>query len=65
MAREELYEQFGPALIEAVALVVMDEINILRAQHSLPDRTASQIVTAIESKMTTIPTKIYRPIEPE
>ena len=29
LTREELYRMFGPILLEAVALVVKDEINIL------------------------------------
>ncbi|MBR9682645.1 MAG: hypothetical protein GOV02_03130 [Candidatus Aenigmarchaeota archaeon] len=49
--RDDLYRKFGPKLIEALALVIMDEINILRAQHALPDRTANDIVTAIENKI--------------
>ncbi len=50
-ARDDLYKQFGPKLMEALALVIMDEINLVRAQHALPDRTASEIVTAIENKL--------------
>ena len=40
------------ALLRALAFVVMDEINILRAQHSLADRTAAQLRTAIKAKIT-------------
>lgn len=59
MAREQLYEQFGPKLIEAVALVVMDEINILRANANLTERTKEQLVNAIEAKILTVPDKVY------
>ncbi len=54
MSRENLYLQFGPKLIEAMALVIVDEINILRAEHSLDPRTGPQIVTAFETKLTGI-----------
>ena len=40
------------ALIRALAFVVMDEINILRAQHSLADRTPAQLRNAIKAKIT-------------
>lgn len=38
-------------LLRALALVVMDEINILRAQHGLAPRTGSQIRLAISNKI--------------
>lgn len=38
-------------LIEAFALVMMDEINLLRDQHSLANRTISQLKTAIKNKL--------------
>lgn len=36
---------------KAFALLVLDEINILRAQHSLPARTPSQLKTALRNKL--------------
>jgi len=38
-------------LLKAFAQVVMDEINILRAQHSLPARTWDQLTTAVKNKL--------------
>jgi hypothetical protein len=35
--------------MRAFAKIVMDEINILRAQHSLPDRTLEQLKSAIQT----------------
>lgn len=35
----------------AVIYVVTKEINLLRAQHGLPDRTKDQVVTAIRTAM--------------
>jgi hypothetical protein len=51
MTRDELYRRFGPMLLEAVARVILDEINILRTQASLPERDLSQVVDAIENKL--------------
>jgi hypothetical protein len=38
-------------VLKAFAEVVVDEINILRGQHALADRTLSQLVTAIKNKI--------------
>lgn len=38
-------------LLKAFALVMLDEINLLRQQHNLPERIPSQIVTAIKTKL--------------
>jgi hypothetical protein len=51
MNRDELYKMFGPVLIEAIVLIIKDEINILRSQHGLPERTNQQIVDVIENKI--------------
>lgn len=49
--REQLYRKFGPKLIEAIVMVIKDEINLLRAQHSLAERTNQQLIDAIEAKL--------------
>ena len=54
MTRDELYSMFGPKLMEAIALIIKDEINILRAQHGLADRTNQQIIDALETKLGSI-----------
>lgn len=36
--------------LEAFALVIMDELNILRSLHGLPVRTANQIKEAIKNR---------------
>jgi hypothetical protein len=52
--RDELYRKFGPKLIEALVLVIKDEINILRTQHSLTERSNQQIMDAVDSKLATL-----------
>lgn len=54
MTREDLYRMFGPKLVEAVVLVIKDEINLLRVEHGLPERTNQQIVDTIETKLGTL-----------
>ena len=40
--------------LKALAFAVMDEINILRQQHNLADRTPTQLVAAIRAKVDAI-----------
>ena len=49
--REELYGQFGPRLVEAVVTLLLDEINALRTNASLSERTPQQMVDAIDAKL--------------
>jgi hypothetical protein len=38
-------------LIEAIVLIIKDEINILREKHDLAERTNEQIIVAIMNKL--------------
>jgi len=49
--REELYRAFGPQLLEAIVVIIKDEINLLRQQAGLPERTNQQIINAIKNKL--------------
>ncbi len=53
-AKEALDKQASDTegLIRALALVVLDEINILRGQHLMAPRTADQLRNAIKGKIT-------------
>ncbi len=52
--REELYRKFGPILLEAIVLIIKGEINILRQQAGLPERTNEQIMNTIEQKLNSL-----------
>ena len=49
--RADLYGKFSPILLEAVVLVIKDEINILRTEVGLEPRTNQQLITALEIKL--------------
>ena len=53
-SRDDLYRQFGPMLIEALALVILDEINDLRELEGLPTRTKPQLMNALQTKLDTL-----------
>ncbi len=47
-----VYERIVSGRIaKAFALVVLDEVNLLRAQHGLSARTAEQLRTALKAKL--------------
>ena len=48
--RDDLYRKFGPLLIEALVLIIKDEINILRTQAGLSGRTNQQLMDALENR---------------
>jgi len=43
-----------PIWAKALALVIMDELNILRGQHALAPRTQAQLITAMKNKAATL-----------
>jgi hypothetical protein len=53
--REGLYHLFGAKMMEAVILVIKDEINILRVKAGLPERTDEQVRQAITTKIDNMP----------
>lgn len=55
MTREQLYQRFGPKLIDALVQVMLDEINLLRTEHNLVARTGEQVINAIANKLENIP----------
>jgi DNA-binding transcriptional regulator YiaG len=53
--RDNKMRKFGPMLIEAIVIITMDEINILRSQLGLSPRTFEQLLTVIDSKLDDLP----------
>lgn len=51
MTREELYKEFGPMLVEAIVILTKEEINIIRVELGLLERTNEQIIDAIGNKL--------------
>ena len=52
--REKLYKHFGALLLEAIVLIVKDEINILRSNAGLSARANTQIMTTLDNKLKTL-----------
>ena len=54
-SRDALADELDRAetFMRAFALIVMDELNILRGQHGLADRTPAQLKTALRNRLDT------------
>jgi hypothetical protein len=53
-SRRNYRDQFGPKLLEALIMIIKDEINTLRGKHGLAARTDKQLVDAIKAKLDTL-----------
>lgn len=49
--RDELYREFGPLLLEAIVLIMLDEINELRTNIGLSPRTKQQVLNTLDTKL--------------
>lgn len=48
---DEIYNRLPDRILKAFALVVLDEVNLLRSQHGLAPRTTEQLRTAVKNKL--------------
>lgn len=53
--RDELFHMFGPKLLEAVLHITLSEINILRTELGLPERTELQVYDQITNHFSGLP----------
>lgn len=49
--REELYRKFGPLLLEAVILVILENINRLRNEQGMPEITEQDLIDSLENHL--------------
>lgn len=52
--REKLYRSFGPKLLEAIVIILKDEINELRQKVGLQEKTNQQMISSVEDKLKNI-----------
>lgn len=53
--RETLLRKFGPKLLEALCIVLLQEVNRLRQEVLLPPLTEDDVLTEIETVLETLP----------
>ncbi len=49
--REELYRRFGPLLLEAMILVLLEQINVLRDNQGMPEITEQDLIDSLENHL--------------
>ncbi len=62
--RNTLFVQFGPKLLEAMFIVLLDEINSLRPGQGLPDITMEDIIDSASNHVTELPDYEWMAIPP-
>jgi len=53
--REDVYRQFGPVLLEAIVILLNDELNVLRAEAGLPEKTHEDLLDGLDAKAKELP----------
>lgn len=53
--RDDLFIQFGPKLVEAMFLVLLDEINNLRPGQGQPTITMEDLISAASNHVQSLP----------
>lgn len=54
-SRDEVFQMFGPILLEGFMEMILSEINILRGNAGLEPRTKQQVLEEIMNHTTTLP----------
>lgn len=49
--RNETYQKFGPILLEAVCLVLLDQVNELRKEQGMPEITEQDIIDNLNNHL--------------
>lgn len=52
--RNDTYQKFGPILLEAVCLVILDQINALRQEQGMPTITEQDIIDNLNNHLSSL-----------
>jgi len=52
--RDELFRRFGPRLLEATMLVLLEHINYLRKEQGLPEITEQDLIDSLNNHLSEI-----------
>jgi hypothetical protein len=53
--KEELYQKFGPKLIDALVQLILEQFNTLRVKNGLSELTGQQVLDSLADKLAQIP----------
>lgn len=49
--RDDTFRQFGPILLEAQTLVLLDQINVLRKEQGMPEITEQDLIDSLNNHL--------------
>lgn len=49
--RDELFRKFGPILLEAQTLVLLEQINLLRQNQGMPEITEQDLIDSLNNHL--------------
>jgi len=49
--RDELFRHFGPILLEAMVLVLLEQINVLRENQGMPEITEQELIDSLNNHL--------------
>lgn len=52
--RDELFRQFGPMLLEAFAVMILEEVNRIRQHVGMPQITKQQVLNEINNHLSAL-----------
>lgn len=50
MPRPQIYEHFGPEMIHAIVILIVEQFNVLRVKAGMPEITKRQVESALKTK---------------
>lgn len=49
--RDDTYQKFGPILLEAMVLVLLEQVNILRQNQGMPEITEQDLIDSLNNHL--------------
>lgn len=49
--RNDTYRKFGPILLEAMTLVLLEQINLLRKEQGMPEITEQDLIDSLNNHL--------------
>ena len=50
MPRPQIYEHFGPEMIHAMVILIVEQFNVLRVKAGMPEITKTQVENQLKTK---------------
>ncbi len=60
MPRPQIYEHFGPEMIHAIVILIVEQFNVLNVKAGLPQITKDQVETALKTKFDELTVELHK-----